>query len=104
MNTMARNTDPDSSHEAAESINVTKDCKLALHYFRIFVRDKGLTGPEFRDLLKYSKPRLNNRKQESLRRRLSDLLKQGILFVTNERRGGKPRIMFLTTGFDYRNP
>jgi uncharacterized protein YcaQ len=88
MNDLVRDTDPDTSHDAAEKIaeKRTKDCKLAEGCFRDLVDDRGLTRTEFYRGVR-NRHGFQHEKAESLRRRLSDLLKQGRLIIIGRRNG-----------------
>jgi len=88
---MVRNTDPDTSRDAAQSIKKkkTRDMLAALAYSRAMLLHgmSDFTRIEFRAWLVCDQ-RLSIDRAESLRRRLSDLVKRGDLVDTGARRGG----------------
>lgn len=105
MDTSVRNSDPESSHAAAKSVNAREDVELAYALFRQFANGAGLTRGEFSALVlqhlitsKWKPDRpvrrgqslrvLRIRRSDSIRRRLSDLLDKadGRLVVSTDRR------------------
>lgn len=78
-NEYVRPTDPDTSHDAADSIDFSADCYQAYAYFRRHYNPAGLTRAEFDQAVEDElmaegfDQEQAHRRAESLRRRLSDL-------------------------------
>jgi hypothetical protein len=86
LNFFARNSDPDTSHEAAEGTNLTRDRALALAEFELMGGEA--TANEFRDWLMEVRD-YSLERAETLRKRSSDLVNLiGVLEPTGERRDG----------------
>ena len=88
----ARTTDPDTSHNAASRVNAKfpEDAQRVEKHLRKLQKPRKtrleLTGKEYRERLIAAGQ--STARADSLRRRLSDLLKLGILLDTGKRRGG----------------
>jgi hypothetical protein len=87
-NENVRPTDPDTSHEAAASLDIKGDEIEALEWFeRFYSREWGLTAAEFREGLEAALHAAGwdrqkaQRRSESLRRRLTGLERKGKIEV-----------------------
>ncbi len=86
-----RTDDPDTSHEAAKRIRET-DRESVLAAYRA-VYPNGLTTDEF---VVQICPDLHMKRAESLRKRRSDLVRDGVLRDTGERRNGQAVYAWVT--------
>jgi hypothetical protein len=92
----ARDDDPETSHDAGGSVNVKRDRKISLDLFTQIVEQEditGLTRKEFR--AKLISDGYDLTRAESLRRRLSDLVRLGLLLPNGDRSAGS-EILVLT--------